>query len=80
MRTELEGMDTNNRRAVLERITAPFKNDIKKESDLAAAETLRELINVDLDDWIEGRTKFDPKFVEIIRKFMVIVTHGNGLF
>jgi hypothetical protein len=30
---KLEGMDTNNRRAALERITAPFKNDLKEEND-----------------------------------------------
>jgi hypothetical protein len=65
-------MDTDNRRAVLERVVAPFKDDLKKENDSAISETIREFIMIDLDDWIECRTEFDSKFVEMVRKFLVL--------
>jgi hypothetical protein len=72
VRTGLKAMDTDTRRAVLEQITAPFKDDLKEENDSAIPETIREFVMIDLDDWIECRTEFDPKFSEMVRKFMVL--------
>jgi hypothetical protein len=52
----------------------------KKENDSAIDETIREFINVDLDDWIERERGIgsDPKFVEMARKFLVLANREMG--